>query len=360
MMRVERVTLHWVQIPFLEPFRISNGSVAVKDSIIVEVEAGEVIGFGEASPMAGSFYSPETPESTWEALASRLAPALIERGEIIWGPGDAFAAAGLEGAMWDWRSKREGVPLWRMLGSELRPIPSGVAMGIFDTVDELVERVGRYLKEGYRRVKIKIQPGWDIEPVRAVRERFGNIPLMVDANAAYTLKHLDIFRELDGFGLMMFEQPLGREALEDTAELQRAVRTPVCADESAESMKALQRIIQLGAAQIINIKVQRVGGLSPAKNMSLVAHEAGLGCWLGTMPELGIASGQALHVATGPAFVYPTDVESSERWYSDDIVEPPLRIDKEGYLHIPPGPSSGFAVNREKLERYTIRKAEFH
>ena len=228
---MDKITLHWVQIPLHEPFRISNGSVAVKDSIVVEVQDGTWTGFGEASPMAGSFYSAETPESTWEALEKRLVPWVLAGGKGELPDDEPFARAGMDGALWDLKSQITDEPLWWLLGSQPRPIPSGVAIGIFDTIEELLERVRRFVTAGYRRVKIKIQPGWDIEPVRAVRERFPGVPLMVDANAAYSIRDLAVFRELDRFGLMMYEQPLGREALEDMAELQRAVRTPVCADE---------------------------------------------------------------------------------------------------------------------------------
>ena len=174
-----------------------------------------------------------------------------------------------------------------------------------------------------------------------------------------TLLHLAIFRELDRFELMMYEQPLGRESLEEMAELQRQVRTPVCADESAESLAALDRMIELGSARIINIKIQRVGGLETAKAMHDRARAAGLDCWLGTMPELGIASAQGLHLATLPGFTYPTDVEASARWYADDLIEPWLDIDADGYLHIPAGQGCGFTVNRDKLERYTVKRTEF-
>ncbi len=361
--RISKIALYWVQIPFLEPFRISNGAVAVKDSLIVEVQAGGVTGFGEASPMAGSFYSPETPESSWQALVDRLLPAVLGREfttQLPDGdPSEPFARAGLEGALWDLACHRAGEPLWRLLGSEARPIPSGVAIGIFDTLDELLERVARYQAEGYRRVKIKIQPGWDVEPVRAVREMYPAIDLMVDANAAYSSTDIAVFRDLDRFDLMMYEQPLAKDAIVAMAELQRTVRTPVCADESAEP-EALEEIIRLGAARILNIKIQRVGGIAAARAMHDRASAAGLGCWLGTMPELGIASAQGLHLATLPGFVYPTDVESSARWYSDDLVDPPLEIDAGGFLSIPAGPGSGFTVSRERLERYTVKRVEFN
>ncbi|MCP5111298.1 MAG: o-succinylbenzoate synthase [bacterium] len=355
-----RITLRRVSIPLHEPFRISNGSVDSKDSIIVEIQRNGCAGFGEASPMAGSFYSPETPESSWAELKDSLVPAFFSAGmeAAQEASADPFARAGLEGAWWDLLCQESRRPLWDMLGSAQRPVPSGVAIGLYDTIDELLDRVGRFLQQGYRRVKIKIQPGWDVEPVRAIRERFGNVPLMVDANAAYTLEQADVFEKLDRFDLKMYEQPLAGTALEEMAELQRRVSTPVCADESADSLAALDKILQLGSAKILNIKVQRVGGLTPALAMYRRASEAGMACWLGTMPELGIASAQGLHMATLPGFTYPTDVESSSRWYVDDIVQPVIEIDGQGFLHLPDGPGSGFRPDMEKLERYTMDQVE--
>jgi O-succinylbenzoate synthase len=350
------VTLHWVRIPLHEPFRISSGAVAVKDALVVEYRRDGVTGWGEASPMAGAFYSTETPESTWDALGKLLPAVLrdpaVDLDSIV--EGEAFAKAGVVGALVDHQVRSRGTPLWQWLGSALRPVPSGVAIGICDTLDELLDRVARFVLEGYRRVKIKIQPGWDIEPVSRVRERFPKIPLMTDANAAYAAADIPLFRELDRFGLMMFEQPMGRHDLEAMAALARAVKTPLCADESAESMEMLEHLIERRAASIINIKVQRVGGIRNAKRMYDRATQAGLACWAGTMPELAIASLEAIHLATLPNFVYPTDVEASARWFTDDLTDPPIRIDRDGFLH----PASA-EVDRVKLEKYTVRRVDF-
>ena len=347
------IRLNWVQIPLHEPFRISSGAVAVKDAIVVQYRKDGVTGWGEASPMAGAFYSQETPESTWAAL-EQMASADDTWSALETFEGENFAKAGLAGAIVDQDLRARGVPLWQWLDSTGRPVPSGVAIGLYDTVEELLHRVARFTSEGYQRVKIKIQPGWDVEPVSRIRAEYPTLPLMVDANAAYKLCDLPVFRELDRFGLMMFEQPLGRQAIEDMAELARSVRTPVCADESAESMEMLQKIIELRSAKIINIKIQRVGGIHAARRMHDRAMEAGLKCWVGTMPELGIASAEAVHLATLPNFVYPTDVESSSRWYTDDLIEPAIEIDSRGYLH-----PRQIQVNPEKLEKYTIRTAEY-
>jgi O-succinylbenzoate synthase len=369
LIRVESVTLHRVRVPLVEPFRISNGAVELKDVVLVEVKTDDgTIGWGEASPMSGSFYSNDTPEGSWAALSARLIPSLLEDGAVNIAryyerlrdvSCDAFAKAGLEGALWDAYAQAVGMPLCELLGARARAIPSGVAIGIYDEVAELIERVGRYVAQGYRRVKIKIEPGWDVEPVAMVRARFPEVPLMVDANAAYTIADAGLFRELDAYGLMMIEQPLAREAHEEAAELQRQLSTPLCADESAESLGALDSLIEKRAARIINIKVQRVGGLSEARLMLERARAAGLACWVGTMPELGVASAQALHLAAHEGFTYPTDVEASARWYVDDLVEPPIEIDARGFIHLPAGAGTGFRVSRAKVEQYGVAAEEF-
>ncbi|HZE71587.1 MAG TPA: o-succinylbenzoate synthase [Pyrinomonadaceae bacterium] len=361
-------TLHRVRVPLIEPFRISNGAVVEKDVIVVQVTTEEgITGWGEASPMGGTFYSSDTPESTWQDLET-LIPLVLSTSTLnvpmfYHGlrnlPGSPFAKAGIEGALWDAYAHTAGAPLCELFGGRARPIASGVAIGICDEIEELLVRVERYTAEGYQRVKIKIQPGWDLEPVTAVRTRFPNVPLMADANAAYTFADVEMFRELDSFGLMMIEQPFARDAHDEAAELQRQLRTPLCADESAESLQALDSLIRKQAARIINIKVQRVGGLSEACQMLKTALKAGLECWVGTMPELGIASAQGLQFAALDEFAYPTDIEASARWYVDDLVEPAIEIDSHGFIHLPSGPGTGYRISREKLEQYSVREKTF-
>lgn len=366
-MRLNKVCLHWIQIPLHEPFRISSGAVAVKDAILVELQSASVTGWGEASPMAGAFYSSETPEGSWEFLVQKLLPAFLDRPELDPQrcferlgefPGQPFAKAGLEDAVWDLRAQECSQPLWALLGGTSRPLASGAAIGLMPSVADLLSRVERFLGEGYRRIKIKIEPGQDIELVRAIRERFGDIPLMVDANAAYRREHFTVFDELDRYSLMMIEQPLAREALEDHADLQRRLKTPICLDESAESLEAIQKIIRLGSGRILNIKVQRMGGLWPARQAHDAAQAAGIPCWLGTMPELGLASAQGLHLGTLPNFTFPTDVEASARWYVDDVIVPPIEVSRDGLITLPEGPGLGYRVDPEKIARYRIRYRE--
>ncbi len=358
-----------MQVPLHEPFKISNGEVSVKDAILVELQGTNGnTGWGEASPMGGSFYSTETPDSTWEFLVSKAVPGLLEHPipeasrcfDWLSGfPGEPFAKAGIEGAVWDYWANLTGVPLYQMFGGSRRPVPSGVAIGLMPTIEELLNRVDTFLRQGYRRIKIKIMPGHDVELVQAVRKRFGDIPLMVDANSAYCLEDAAIFEEMDGYGLMMFEQPLGRKSLAEHAELQRRLRTPICLDESAEDLESIAKAIRLGSARIINIKVQRMGGLAPAKQAHDAAQAAGIPCWMGTMPELGIASAQALHLATLGNFTFPTDVEASARWFKDEIIAPPIEISSDGFIQLPEGLGMGFKVDMKKVERYRIRHEEF-
>ncbi|HEV2494699.1 MAG TPA: o-succinylbenzoate synthase [Terriglobia bacterium] len=382
---VSAIRLHWVQIPLHEPFRISSGEVSTKDAILVELEArgqgvsasfSTITGWGEASPMAGGFYSAETPETTWDALRCRLVPSFLKQPELdprrcserlAEFPGEPFAKAGLEGAVWDLWAQLNSRPLWAELGdsehrsnpgANQRPLASGAAIGLMPTVDLLLERVAQFLDEGYRRIKIKIEPGHDVELVRTIRQRFGNIPLMVDANAAYCPEDRQVFDELDGLGLMMIEQPLAREALAEHAELQRCLRTPICLDESADTIDSIREIIRLRSARVLNIKVQRMGGLWPARQAHNLALSAGIPCWLGTMPELGIASAQGLHLSTLPNFRFPTDVEASERWYVDDIIAPPIEVSREGFIKLPEGPGMGYRVDLEKVSRYRVSLEE--
>ena len=366
---IKSIVLHRVRVPFVEPFRISNGVVDNKESILVEVVSDDgVIGWGECSPMSGSFYSTDTPDSCWQSLTEKLIPRLIELRavrpheiyqELRQLTADGFARAGIEGALWDLYVKGKGISLCEALEIERRPVPSGVAIGIFDTVEELLERVHLYIQQGYQRVKIKIQPGWDIEPVKAVREQFAEVSLMVDANAAYSPEDKKHLQELDRFGLMMIEQPLAADAIDEAGELQADLKTPLCADESAESLMSLKDLVEKKAARIVNIKVQRVGGLSEAILMLDAARAAGMQCWVGTMPELGIASAHGLHLAMHNEFSFPTDIEASSRWYVDDVIEPLIEIDDRGFIHVPDGIGTGFKVSREKVEQYTTRVEKF-
>jgi O-succinylbenzoate synthase len=363
-MRIDRITLTHVRIPLVEPFRISNGEVAEKDGIVVAVESGGLTGYGESSPMSGSFYSSDTPESCWLQLVNELGPAILGRefesldAASAWidaQPGNNFAKVGLETALWDLEAQRQGLPLHRLLGATRDYAESGLAVGLYDTTEQLLATIAKYLPDGYKRVKIKICPGHDIELVEAVRARFGDIPLMTDANASYTIADLPIYQKLDTYGLRMYEQPLKGEALEDSATLQSQIETPICLDESLETFADLERAAELNSFQIANIKIQRVGGFRNALKLYSRCRELGLSIWIGTMPELGIGCAQGAAMSALEGCDYPTDVEASLRWFQDDLMDPFIEV-RDGRIELPTTPGLGYTINESKLQRYLIAR----
>jgi O-succinylbenzoate synthase len=366
-MKADRIALTHVRIPLVEPFKISNGVVSEKDGIMVSVFSDGLVGIGEASPMSGSFYSDDTPDSTWSYLTGTLIPRITGKNLdsiddvnaiLDLAGGNSFARAGIETAFWDLQSKRQGIPLFKALGGTRNSVESGLAVGIYPGIQELIAAIGRYLAEGYVRVKIKIQPGWDIAPLAGVRKSFGDVKLMVDANGAYTRADIPHLRALDDFDLMMVEQPLAQDDLEGHAELQSVLRTPVCLDESAKDCATVKRAIALNSCRIVNIKIQRVGGLKHAVEMHDVCAGAGIPVWGGTMPELGIGGGQTLHLSTLGNFTFPTDVESSLRWFVDDIVDPLIQV-RDGKIGIPEGSGNCFTLNYDNMKKYTVREGIF-
>lgn len=366
-MKIDHITLTHVRVPLGEPFRISSGEVSEKDAILVGVFSEGLVGYGESSPMSGTFYSDETPESAWNCLASDLIPRVLR-----FAPGsikevnsildqtreNAFAKAGIETAYWDLEAQKSGRPLHALLGSDRNRVESGLAVGIYPTIRELLLAIEKHLVEGYKRVKIKIQPGWDMKPLTEVRGEFGAFPLMVDANCAYTRKDLDHLKELDDFDLLMVEQPLPKDDLEGHAALQSVMRTPVCLDESAKDVPTVRKAIELKSCKIVNIKIQRVGGLQHAKEVHDLCAEHGIPVWGGTMPELGIGGAQTVHLATLSNFSFPTDVESSKRWFVDDIISPLLEV-RNGLITLPDGVGNGYTVDVRNVQRYKIREESF-
>jgi len=356
-----------LSIPMVEPFRISSGEVACKDAIIVRLSDGPFFGWGESSAMPGAFYSAETPDTCEKELVGHLLPELVgssyptmaalESALVEW-TSNRFVRVAIETAAWELLARRLSQSLRELFGLPDRPIPSGLAVGLYDTDDELHGALKRYHVCKYRRVKIKIKRGHDLRMVRSVREWFGDIPLFVDANADYSLDDIDVFREMDRYGLMMFEQPFARDDFEGAARLQQAVQTPVCFDESAETVADIQQAAALDACRIVNIKLQRVGGYLEALRIAECCMQNKIAMWLGTMPELGIGSAQALMFAAHPGCIYPTDVEPSARWYHDDILKPEIVL-HAGELIVPPGPGLSFQVDMKKVERYAIRHWSF-
>jgi O-succinylbenzoate synthase len=270
--------------------------------------------------------------------------------------GHRMAKATIETACWDLEAKRLKVPLWKHLGGTRAEIACGVSIGIQDSVEILLEKIRKEVDAGYQRIKIKIKPGWDLKIIESVRQEFPNIRLMGDANSAYTLADVPLFKELDNFNLMMLEQPLAHDDIFDHAKLQREIQTPVCLDESIHSAADATHAIELGSCKIINVKLGRVGGHAEAKRIENVARENSLPIWCGGMLESGVGRAHNIAMSTLAGFSLPGDVSASARYWSEDIIEPPVIVSSSGAIKPPDAPGIGFDLNLPRIESLTVRK----
>jgi O-succinylbenzoate synthase len=312
-------------------------------------------------------YSYETTETAWHLLTEFLLPAVVGRdaadpedvlGPVGWVRGHRMAKAAVEMAAWDLHARLTGAPLAEALGGQSRPVPVGVSVGLQPGDEALLERVQAYAEQGYRRVKIKIKPGRDVEMLAKVRERFPLLPIMADANAAYTLADADRLAALDPLGLMMIEQPLAFDDLHQHAELQRRLQTPVCLDESIESVEDARLALELGACRVINIKPGRVGGFGSARAIHDLCVQAGVPVWCGGMLESGVGRAHNVSLATLPGFTLPGDISESRRYWERDLVTPEF-VMRDGTLQLPPGPGIAVEPDLDRIEALTVRRAAF-
>jgi O-succinylbenzoate synthase len=363
-MQIERVELRKVRLPLVHPFETSFGRETEQRVVIVRIDADGLTGYGESAAGIGPWYSYETVETCWHVQRDFLVPLLLGReiesaSEIrdLFAPvrGHNMAKTGLEQAVWDLLAKEAGIPLARLLGGEKDRIESGVSVGIQNSIDELLDRIGAFVDRGYRRIKIKIGPGWDVAAAEAVRGRFPDVPLMLDANSAYTLDDVGLFHRLDAFDLMMVEQPLGHDDIVDHAKLQAQIRTPVCLDESIVTAEHARWAIELGSCRIINIKPARVGGLGAAIRIHDLCQESGLPVWCGGLLETGIGRAHNVALSTLPNFRLPGDISESARYYERDLIDPPFKLNSDGTITVPKGSGIGVMVDEDRLEECTVR-----
>lgn len=367
-MKITSIEMREIRLRLVHFFETSFGRTIERRILLVRVrddEGGE--GWGECTAGEGPFYCEEWIDSAWEVTERFLTPMVlgreVERAADVFGlmarvRGNRMAKGAIETACWDLEARRLGVPLWRHLGGVHNEIPCGVSIGIQDTPAALLEKIGKELADGYQRIKIKIKPGWDREIVEAVRERFPQVPLMVDANSAYTLEDAPLFRALDEFDLMMVEQPLAFDDREDHAKLQRQIKTPVCLDESVRSAEDARKAIEAGACRIVNVKLGRVGGHAEAHRVEEVCRAGGLPVWCGGMLESGVGRAHNIAMATLEGFTLPGDVSASARYWEEDIVEPPVTITPRGTIIVPDSPGIGYEIKRQRVESLTVRKYE--
>ncbi len=363
-MKLHRIELRLTRLPLVRPFRTSSSVKSYIEHILVRVETDSGhSGWGECASPSDPYYCPETVATCWHMLKDFLTPLTLGK---EWSSlddfvhlyrkvkGNNFAKAGLEMACWDAVARSQGQPLAAMLGGTRREIASGVSLGIEKDLGVLIALVEQYLAEGYRRIKLKVGPGHDVEVVSAVRAKFGAIPLQVDANSAYTLADFDILKALDSFDLLLIEQPLAHDDMIDHARLQAQMKTPICLDESIHSAEDARKALEIDAGRVINIKVSRVGGLREAKAIHDLCLAHKIPVWCGGMHEFGIGRAANVAIASLPGFSLPGDVSGSDKYYKTDLVEPTI-VAKCGEITVPSGPGLGYEPILERIDRVTSR-----
>jgi o-succinylbenzoate synthase len=364
-MKVERVELRRLRLPLVSPFRTSFGTSTARDVLLVRVDTPDATGWGECVADAEPTYSSEYADAAQHVIGHHLLPRLTDPGLTAArvGPlleavkGHPMAKAAVETAILDAELRSRGTSFGDYLGAVTDRVPAGVSVGIHPSVPELLDAVDGYLAEGYLRIKLKIEPGWDVEPVRAVRERFGDeVLLQVDANTAYRLSDARHLARLDPFDLLLVEQPLPEDDVRGHAELARIVRTPICLDESITSARAAADAIALGACAIVNIKAGRVGGYLEARRVHDVCAANGVPVWCGGMLETGLGRAANVALAALPNFVLPGDTSASSRYYRQDLTEPFELVD--GHLDVPAGPGLGRDPLPDVLVELTVSVEE--
>ncbi|HWR39959.1 MAG TPA: o-succinylbenzoate synthase [Patescibacteria group bacterium] len=367
-MKVKKIVLRKMKMEFKTPFEVSFGRMTDKHFIAVEIHGPEHVGYGDCSAFAHPFYNEETTTTAWHILQDFLIPLVFSKDEIahpeeihaLFSPirRNKMAKASIDCALWDLYAKEQGLPLAQALGGTKKQIETGVSIGIQPTADALLKVVEHHLGEGYRRVKVKIKPGKDIAYLQAIRKEFGDIMLMADANSAYTLKDIDLFKQMDDLNLIMIEQPLSHDDIVDHAKLQAVMKTRICLDESIHSVDDARHAIELGSTKTINIKVARVGGLTEAKKIHDLCQSFDIPVWCGGMLDTGIARAHNVAVSSLPNYRFPGDVPASNRYWKQDLTSPELVIDKNAMIEVPQKPGIGFEPVAAVMESCTYEKKE--
>ena len=347
------------------PFETSMDRTDVRRFLLVQADVDGVVGWGECVAGETPYYSPETSETAWHILRDFLWPMMkgkeFASASEVWDllghvRGHNMAKASLESGVWDAEAKQKNVPLSKLIGGVREEIACGVSIGIKGSLDELSAAVQKELAAGYQRIKIKIKPGKDLDQVRRLRQDFPRIKLMVDANSAYTLNDWAMLKQLEGFYLMMIEQPLGWDDLYSHVELQKKLDTPICLDECIHSEEHARAAIELGACKIINIKLGRVGGHTVSRRIHDLCERHGIPVWCGGMLESGIGRAHNLALSTLPNFTLPGDVAASQRYWEQDIVLPEITASPQGTIRVPTAPGIGFEPRMDLIDKFTVRK----
>jgi len=367
-MTLERIELALLYLPYVHFFETSLGREEGRSFIIVKAFDDGLTGYGEVIASEAPFYSYETTSTAWLVLKEFFIPLVFKKNIVE--PDDFYAEArryrghpmakaGLELALWDLKAKKAGVPLRRLYGGPRERIEVGVSLGIENSVGDLLDRVQFFLQEGYSRIKIKIKHGWDLDVAREVRRRFPEIRLQADANGAYAPKDTELLKSLDELDLLMLEQPFPPYDLWDHSRLQREMKTPLCLDESIVSEVTARQAIEMGSCRIVNIKVGRVGGMVEARKIHDACERGNIPVWCGGMLESGIGRAHNLHIASLPDFKMPSDLSASKRYYREDLIDPPVELERDGTIRVPGGPGIGVNPVEDRIAKATLKWETF-
>lgn len=367
-MKIERIDLREIHMRLRAPFETSFGVTEHRRILLVEIHSDGISGWGECTATEGPFYISETIDTAWlmlrDFLIARVLGTAIESATEIpalLAPvrGNEMAKAAIETAAWHLESVARSVPLCRLIGGTLDEIPCGVSLGIQPTIDAILAKVEREVAAGYQRIKLKIKPGKDIDVVLAVRRRFPEIKLSVDANSAYSLADVDHLKRLDEFRLLMMEQPLAWDDMSDHARLQPQIATPICLDESIHHLAHAQAAIGIGACRVVNIKLGRVGGHAEASRIQAYCASRKIPVWCGGMIESGIGRAHNIAMSTQAGFIWPGDVSASQRYWDEDIIEPEVEVTPRGTIRVPQSPGLGYQIRERRIDDLTVRHESY-
>jgi O-succinylbenzoate synthase len=363
-MKIEAITIREIQMPLVHFFETSFGRTTTRRILLLTAHCDGIDGWAECVASENPFYSGEWIETAWPTIREYLAPAVLghtlsqgrEAAPLMAHiRGHRMAKAAVENALWDVEARKKKQPLWKLLGGSRREIACGVSIGIQDSIGRLLDKISAELAAGYRRIKVKVKPGWDLNVLERIRSRWPDILLSCDANSAYRLDQLEHLRKFDQFNLLMIEQPLWNDDIYFHARLQKQIKTKICLDESIRSAREAEAAIELGACGIINIKVGRVGGFTEAKSIHDVCQSRGIPVWCGGMLESGIGRIHNVALSTLENFRLPGDVSASKRYWQEDIIEPEVEVSREGTIAVKDEPGTGYRVREDLIQKLTVR-----
>src|SRR5438093_13125776 len=364
-LKVEAITLREIRMPLVIFLVTIFSRTYSRRILLIIVHCDGIDGWGECVAGEDPFYSSEWIESAWPTIKKYLAPAVLGKtlssgresvSLLARVRGHRMAKAAVENALWDAEAKQKNQPLWKLLGGTRREIECGVSIGIQDSIEQLIDKVQLELAAGYRRIKLKVKPGWDLKILERVRSRWPNILLSCDANSAYTLDDIDHLRKFDQFNLLMIEQPLWNDDIYYHARLQRELRTSICLDESIRHARDCAAAVETGACRIVNIKGGRLGGFSEARKLHALCQANQLPVWCGGMLESGIGRAHNVALSTLENFKLPGDVSASKRYWKEDIIEPEVEVTRQGTITVSDAPGTGYRIREDLIEKLTTLK----